>query len=83
MTTHCLKTWRSMYDLVKRGQKTFEYRRNDRNFQVGDILKLEEYDRDGAYYTGAWADVRVTLVVEDAPGLPAGFCIMQIERIFH
>lgn len=38
--THILKTWDVYFDAVKRGDKTFEVRYNDREFQKGDILEL-------------------------------------------
>ena len=38
--THTLKTWPQYFDAVKRGEKTFEVRRNDRGFQEGDIVLL-------------------------------------------
>lgn len=43
-TTHKLKIWPRMFDAVRRGDKTFEIRKNDRDYQTGDILELEEWD---------------------------------------
>jgi Domain of unknown function (DUF3850) len=46
---HILKTWPAYFDAVKRGEMTFEVRRDDRGFQKGDILVLqrtnEEYSK--------------------------------------
>lgn len=42
-TTHHLKTLPVYFDAVKRGDKTFELRKNDRDFQTGDTLVLEEF----------------------------------------
>ena len=44
MKTHSLKTWPSYWLAVKRGDKTFEVRRNDRDFAVGDLLLLRMWD---------------------------------------
>ena len=44
MKVHALKTIQPYYNDVWRGDKTFEVRYDDRGFQVGDLLKLEEYD---------------------------------------
>lgn len=40
---HELKTWPVFFTAVKEGRKTFEVRKNDRNFQVGDELLLREF----------------------------------------
>ncbi len=37
---HTLNTWPEYWDAVRSGRKTFEARRNDRGFRVGDILEL-------------------------------------------
>lgn len=44
MKTHTLKTLPVYFDAVERGDKTFELRNNDRDFQTGDTLILEEFD---------------------------------------
>jgi len=40
---HELKTWPKPFQQVVNKGKRFEIRRNDRNFQVGDILVLKEF----------------------------------------
>lgn len=40
MTEHKLKCWPVYFDAIKRGDKTFEARFNDRGFQAGDIVVL-------------------------------------------
>lgn len=46
MTTHELKTWPQYYHEPSEKSKHFEVRKNDRNFQVDDILHLCEWDPD-------------------------------------
>lgn len=43
MTEHVLKCWPEFFDAIKRGDKTFELRRNDRGFQRGDVLVLRKW----------------------------------------
>lgn len=43
MKTHELKLDTKFFDDVKSGKKNFEIRKNDRDYQVGDILKLKAF----------------------------------------
>jgi hypothetical protein len=49
---HHLKTWPEHFQEVKAGRKTFEARKNDRDFQVGDVLILHEYTPENDEFTG-------------------------------
>lgn len=44
MTTHALKAWPPYWRRVAERTKTFEVRRDDRDFQTGDYLLLEEWE---------------------------------------
>lgn len=53
---HELKTWPEFWDAVDRGEKTFEVRRDDRGFQVGDTLWLHRWQpehgcQDGGFHS--------------------------------
>ncbi len=41
---HELKIWPQYYARVADGSKTFEVRKNDRNFQMGDTVELRYFD---------------------------------------
>lgn len=43
MKIHELKTWPQYFHAIKEGIKTFEVRKADRDFNVGDILLLREF----------------------------------------
>jgi hypothetical protein len=43
MKKHELKTWPKYFKAVQKGEKTFELRKNDRDFKKGDILILREF----------------------------------------
>lgn len=80
--THELKTWPEMFEDILISDKNFDYRKNDRNFQIGDVLRLREYDPKSEEYTGRSLDVLVHYIVENAPpefGIPKGYCIMGIR----
>lgn len=46
MRYHLLKTVNPYFQHIYDGVKTFDYRKNDRNFQTGDYLVLVEYDKE-------------------------------------
>lgn len=41
-----LKCWTKYFDCVWDGTKTFEFRVNDRAYQVGDMVTLRDYDKN-------------------------------------
>src|SRR5690348_13292378 len=42
--THVLKVWPDFYAAIASGRKTFEIRKDDRDFAEGDRLLLREWD---------------------------------------
>lgn len=50
MKTHKLKLLQKYYDATDARLKQFEIRKNDRNYQIGDELRLLEWD--GECFTG-------------------------------
>lgn len=62
MKIHNLKTWPEYYEAVINGVKTFEARVNDRDFKVGDVLNLIEYDVNPKEYTGRNSYYLVTYI---------------------
>jgi hypothetical protein len=80
--THYLKTWPGPFAATLDGTKRFEFRRNDRDFRVGDVLSLHEYDPTSGTYTGRCADCVVTylLTADDGFGIPHGYVVMSIRE---
>lgn len=77
---HTLKTWPVPFKAVWTGKKTFELRKNDRGYQVGDILSLQEYDPYKDKFSGRSMMVSVDYVLQDKVfGLTEGFCCMSIS----
>jgi len=77
---HRLKTAARWFALQAAGSKRFEIRRNDRDFQPGDLLLLEEIDKAGSF-TGSHLLRRVVFMLDasDVDGLAVGFVIMGTE----
>lgn len=76
---HEIKIGASFFAEVVDGVKGFELRKNDREYHVGDYLKMMEYDHGGQ--TGRFVVVKVTYMLEDYTGLVEGFCIMQTQLV--
>jgi hypothetical protein len=91
--THELKSWPEYFKPVQDGRKTFELRRDDRDFAVGDVLLMREWDPERKEYTGNEIRRSVTYVLRgfygpdadlfhgpDAPlrGLTRGYCILGL-----
>lgn len=67
---HALKCWPDYYAEVVAGRKAFEIRYNDRNFQVGDVLVLQEWSLGTQQYTGEMVSRTITYMTdfEQKPG---------------
>lgn len=91
--THDLKCHPPFFGLIVSGAKTFEARWNDRQFHVGDLLRLREWiptpeDKGGVrdvpvampgVYTGREALRTVTYILEsDAFGIAPGWAILAL-----
>ncbi len=81
MKTHKLKTWPQYFDDLRTGKKSFELRKNDRRFAVGDVLMLEEYDPMTKTYSGKCLLFDITYIHSNATfGLRTGFVILGLRR---
>lgn len=87
MRIHRLKTLAPYWERIQQGDKTFEIRKNDRDFQVGDILELElienKHDPVMSYSMPPMIiKARVKYLFSGGQyGLEIGYCIMSIELI--
>lgn len=77
---HELKIKPEYFHDVVRGQKKAELRKDDRGYNVGDVLLLKEFYN--GEYTGSWVSVTVTHILRGCPeyGLMDGYCILSIGR---
>jgi hypothetical protein len=74
---HKLKTLPSFFQAVAQNKKRFEIRKNDRDFQVGDYLILQEWD--GENYTEEECNVKVTYLTDF--GQRSGWVVMGITQV--
>lgn len=80
MTVHELKTWPNFLEHVISGEKTFEVRKNDRLFAVGDRLWLRGWDPRRKEYTDREHTLVVTYVLEGGVfGVMPGFVVLGIK----
>jgi hypothetical protein len=79
---HEVKTWPPVFQDMRDGKKPFEYRYNDRDYQVGDILVSREYGPTTKSYSGRLDKYRITYMVKGGQfGIPEGYVIMTVEPL--
>ncbi len=87
---HELKTDPEVFDAVAAGLKTFEIRKDDRGYQVGDTLRLRKTRYTGAEmaagkpleYTGDELEVSVSHILRGPLyGLQEGWVILSIRSV--
>jgi Domain of unknown function (DUF3850) len=76
--THALKTTQPFFAHIEEGKKTFEVRRNDRNFKVGDKLLLQEFHNEK--YTGQEWEGEITYILDSTDFCKKGFVILGIAE---
>jgi len=79
---HELKTWPSCFAAVQAGSKPFDVREKDRDFQVGDVLLLREFDPESEQYTGNTVTRWVSYVLEGgAFGVQPNWCVLGFSDL--
>lgn len=79
---HDLKILPQYYRAVIEKRKTFEVRKNDRAFAVGDSICLREFDPLSEYgYTGRIWNGYIKYILNDPLYCKKGFVIMSIEEV--
>lgn len=89
--THELKILPIYFKAVLEDKKLFEIRKNDRDYKVGDTLKLKEWCPAGTtinedviewpYFTGKEIVAEVTYVLKGGKyGLDKDYCVLGIKK---
>lgn len=86
MTTHRLKVLIKYADAIMNGTKTFEVRKNDRNFKVGDKIVFDVVTNEG-FAVGAavrhplnGATYRIDYILDDFEGLAQKYVALAISK---
>lgn len=87
---HHLKSWPEPFAAMEEGRKTFDVRKDDRGFMVGDVICLHEWDPGLQPYASLDVEPgetkadrlyrKVTYVLYGGRfGLPEGLCVLGVE----
>ncbi len=77
---HEVKILPEYYTAVDKGIKTCELRKDDRGYNVGDLLMLREWQN--GVYTGRKKMFKITYILRDCGfGLQDGYAILCIKPI--
>ena len=87
--THTLKCWPEFFDEIAAGRKRHDLRRSDdRSFEVGDIMRLKEFDPISQTFTGREQLVEITYITSaerkcalSDQALNPSYCILSISPI--
>jgi len=62
MEVHKVKSWPWFFEAMKAGSKKHDMRKTDRNYKVGDMLLLQEFDPRTGQYTGREHSMVITYI---------------------
>lgn len=79
MQIHTIKCQQPYFNEVWLGHKKFELRRNDRNYQLGDLVYLQEWNEEKKEYNRYMIKCRITSLLENYAGLENNFCIFGFD----
>jgi hypothetical protein len=77
--THALKTTPESFADIKKGEKGFDVRKNDRSFKVGDKVLLQEHHPEKGYTGEEWEGT-ITYIMDDAELCKKGFVIFALKE---
>lgn len=75
---HEIKTLTIFFERIIDSSKKFEVRFNDRDYQTGDIVILNEYDKENQTFSGRYIKAEITYVLNNYEGLKEGFVVFGI-----
>lgn len=75
---HDLKILPEYFVAVKNGTKTFELRKDDRDYKVDDMLLLSKWSPELGYF-GDMLMTRIVYILNGVPGLEPGYVVLGIS----
>lgn len=87
MKLHELKIKHEYLVEVDMGRKMFELRKNDRDYQVGDLIRFIDIKQESKGDCDIYIDkddlYKITYVLKDVPeyGLDKDYCILGIKKL--
>lgn len=78
---HELKIHPQYFRDVMLGLKKVEVRKNDRNYQEGDILILNEFEPSTKRYTGKQEIRTADYILKDVAGLASDYVVIQLIKV--
>jgi hypothetical protein len=88
MTIHHVKSWTPFFEAFMRGDKRHDLRDDDRNYQIGDVLVLQEFHPFGNGYSGREMSMEVSYITgRETPcafsssALAKGFVILSLRPV--
>ena len=78
---HELKTLPEYFDAAQKREKNFEVRKDDRPFEIGDFLALNEWSEDLGY-TGRCMLFEITYILNNPAYCKDGYVTLGIEPRF-
>ena len=65
---HEVKSWVGLFEPLMKGEKTHDFRTMDRPYEVGDLMRLREYDPITQTYTGRECKKIITYITSARHG---------------
>lgn len=76
---HDVKCWPEFFALLVTGDKRFEVRKNDRDYQAGDLITLREWHPAHQAFTGRSLTFVITYVLHGGQfGIDAEACVLSL-----
>jgi hypothetical protein len=75
--THDIKCWPPYFQAIRRKEKNFDVRRDDRGYQKGDTVRLREWDPAAVRYSGNDEHRKIKFILTGGQfGIEPGYVVL-------